>query len=200
MKLFLKVYWFITALLLIDHFLFGKFGISLAGYGTDQLFFWSWFLLTIVAIMGNITKKIVWVSVLICGFLGIVLFIPLLFSIGVILPFAFGANICEYKINDEYRIQTERKFMLAVPRDHLIKNFGPFEKDLGIPIEVEIDGSGFETDTTLAADTTDTTFSYTRDYKTELCTVKSARVLSTSPTIRIELILENWKETLTFEN
>jgi len=192
MKLFLRMYYAVSLLVLTDHVLFYTNQVSLAGYSSDVILFWCWFILTGIVVLYYIKK--LWIPLLIFIVFSVIAFIPLMFYIGAVLPFAFGRIICEHPIDNQYRLQTERKFLLAQPRIHLVKEFAFFlERDFGPPAEYEQSREIIEADSTAL---TDPQYEYT-----ELCRVKEARLLQADShnTIIVEIKFEESSSVLTFE-
>lgn len=178
----------ITTVVFADHVLYWTKKISLIGYSTDQIVFWIWFVCTILVFSINIRKKIVWMSLVIVLITMPFIFFSILFYASEIFPFAFGEVVCEKRIDNRYRLQTEqKKISLSHPTDYLVKEFFLFEKEMG-----SFHKTKYVKNSTLVGDSL-SRYNGEFVYDNTKCLVKSARFLSLDREndLQIELTLEN---------
>jgi hypothetical protein len=132
MRLLLAFYWIESALLIVDTTLYLKEGISLAGYGTDKLLFWTWCIITLIVIRNSVKRMWakIYAGLLVASL--ILSMLPMLLPLIAVIQFALAQDRnCHYELNSRLRIQEVKPFGLAMPLVEVIENHGAWEKVIG---------------------------------------------------------------------
>lgn len=127
----LKIYTFITVLLLVDFALYLSRGISLPGQMSDFILFWSWLLLTPVLIFKKPRIPGMKYYALTLGLLIVLSLIPM--GVPFLTIFAFATNLegNDSQMVENYRLQENAKSVIAIPKIEVIKPRGLVEQKIG---------------------------------------------------------------------
>jgi beta-lactamase regulating signal transducer with metallopeptidase domain len=145
MKTLQIVYWTITTLLVADATLYYEFSISLTGYYSDKVLFWTWLVLTVIVVSTEFKKKWARIYSLTLGIIVVLSMLPMMIPFLSIIGFAFANDInSSYELVSPYRIHETSPPGPIIPRIQLMKNLGVLEKVVGdTEFKFQIDSTSY---------------------------------------------------------
>lgn len=138
-----KIYILLSLLLIADLIAEIFFKISLAGYWSDRVLFWIWFIFTIYIVFAYWTKRWtkIYFSVLIAGIVLSMLPMGIIF-LGILTSITGKGLIYKKELTNNYRFQITAYGIMSRPINEIIENKGLFEKEIANePSDFEINDS-----------------------------------------------------------
>ena len=131
MKILTRIYWGLTALLLLDTVLYLTNNVSLPGHWIDWSLFWCWFIMTFIVTLTQIKKRWAFGYSMTLIFLTVLSLLPMGIPFLTVVAFAIDPRDNSIKLNSRVTLRETAKSVIALPTIEAVKNYYIFEKTIG---------------------------------------------------------------------